>query len=400
MNKHSFWFKVALLSIATLTNAAAAVQVTVPLIHQTLGGHSQTDIELLMSVSSLGILIFVLLSPLVTRLIGNKRTVVLGLLVSVIAGVTPMFTENYTIILASRFLFGAGVGLFNSLSFSLISMYYTGHERDALIGYRDAAAAMVTTLLTWVVGFLMGGGWHAAFGVYALGAIPLVLFGLLVPDNTPVVEEEHVTASGHVRVNGAMIFSAVFAFFWFTAYFGITVKMAPVFAERGYGTAADASFVTGLVTAFQFLSSLLFGQIKRLLGRYSIAIGATLAMAMVFILIQSQSLIVSAVAVAGYGFAFGMVMPGIFSNLAAETNAVSQTLGLTMMLVGINVGVSASPYVLKALNGWFNQTSEIANYVIISFMLLLLAIVAFMKAAIRYERHTDKLGETAREGKG
>lgn len=60
MNKHSFWFKVALLSIATLTNAAAAVQVTVPLIHQTLAGHSQTDIELLMSVSSLGILIFVL----------------------------------------------------------------------------------------------------------------------------------------------------------------------------------------------------------------------------------------------------------------------------------------------------------------------------------------------------
>ena len=71
-----------------------------------------------------------------------------------------------------------------------------------------------------------------------------------------------------------------------------------------------------------------------------------------------------------------------------------------MMLVGINVGVSASPYVLKTLNGWFNQTSEIANYVIISFMLLLLAIVAFMKAAIRHERHTDKLGETAREGKG
>lgn len=347
MNKHSFWFKVALLSIATLTNAAAAVQVTVPLIHQTLAGHSQTDIELLMSVSSLGILIFVLLSPLVTRLMGNKRTVVLGLLVSVIAGITPMFTENYTIMLASR--------------------------------------------------FLMGGGWHAAFGVYALGAIPLVLFGLLVPDNTPVVEEEHVTASGHVRVNGAMIFSAVFAFFWFTAYFGITVKMAPVFAERGYGTAADASFVTGLVTAFQFLSSLLFGQIKRLLGRYSIAIGATLAMTMVFILIQSQSLILSAVAVAGYGFAFGMVMPGIFSNLAAETNAVSQTLGSTMMLVGINVGVSASPYVLKTLNGWFNQTSEIANYVIISFMLLLLAIVAFMKAAIRPGRHANKLGETAHE---
>ena len=120
-------------------------------------------------------------------------------------------------------------------------------------------------------------------------------------------------------------------------------------------------------------------------------------MAMVFILIQSQSLIVSAVAVAGYGFAFGMVMPGIFSNLAAETNAVSQTLGSTMMLVGINVGVSASPYVLKALNGWFNQTSEIANYVIISFMLLLLAIVAFMKAAIRPGRHANKLGETAHE---
>lgn len=386
MNKHTFWFKVALISIATLTNAATAVQVTVPLIHQTLSEYSQTNIELLMSVSSLGILIFVLLSSLVTRIIGNKRTVVVGLLVSVLAGITPVFTENYTVLLISRFLFGAGVGLFNSLSFSLISMYYIGHERDVMIGYRDAATALVSTLLTWVVGVLMGGGWHAAFGVYAIGVIPLVLFAALVSDKTPVVEEEHVVASGRVRLNGAMIFSAVFAFFWFTASFGVNVKLAPLFEENGYGTASSASFVAGLATAFQFLSSLLFGQIRKILKRYSIPVGAAIATLMLYLLSQSNSLIVSAIAVAGYGFAFGMVMPGIFSDLSSETNAVSQTLGSTLMLVGINFGVSASPYVLEKINALFNQNQVVSNYTIMSAMLFVLAIAAFVNSNIRHMR--------------
>lgn len=60
MDKHGWLFKASLLSIATLTNAAAAVQVTVPLIMKDLPNQSQASIELLMSVTSFGILLFIL----------------------------------------------------------------------------------------------------------------------------------------------------------------------------------------------------------------------------------------------------------------------------------------------------------------------------------------------------
>lgn len=158
MDKHGWLFKASLLSIATLTNAAAAVQVTVPMIMKDLPNQSQASIELLMSVTSFGILLFILLSNFLTRLIGNKKTVVLGVAIAVIAGVIPMFTENYAVLLASRFMFGAGVGLFNSLAISLISIYYEGKERDRLIGFENAAAAAATTIFTWLVGYLMSFG--------------------------------------------------------------------------------------------------------------------------------------------------------------------------------------------------------------------------------------------------
>lgn len=185
MNKHGWLFKASLLSIAALTNAAAAVQVTVPMIMKDLLTQSQSSIELLMSVTSFGIMLFVLLSNFVTRIIGNKKTVVLGVLIAVIAGIVPMFSENYTVLLVSRFMFGAGVGLFNSLAISLISIYYEGKERDTLIGFENATAAAATTVLTWLVGYLMSFGWHMTFGVYALGFIPLIMFGLFLIRHQP-----------------------------------------------------------------------------------------------------------------------------------------------------------------------------------------------------------------------
>ena len=45
----------------------------------------------------------------------------------------------------------------------------------------------LTTILTWLVGYLMSFGWHMTFGVYALGFIPLIMFGLFVSDKTPTV---------------------------------------------------------------------------------------------------------------------------------------------------------------------------------------------------------------------
>lgn len=55
-------------------------------------------------------------------------------MITLVSGLTPVFTTNYNILLASRFLLGCGVGMFNSLAYSLITIYYEGEERKRLLG--------------------------------------------------------------------------------------------------------------------------------------------------------------------------------------------------------------------------------------------------------------------------
>lgn len=289
MNKHGWLFKASLLSIATLTNAAAAVQVTVPMIMKDLPTQSQSSIELLMSVTSFGIMLFVLLSNFVTRIIGNKKTVVLGVLIAVISGIVPMFSENYTVLLVSRFMFGAGVGLFNSLAISLISIYYEGKERDTLIGFENATAAAATTVLTWLVGYLMSFGWHMTFGVYALGFIPLIMFGLFVSDKTPTVsgDSKQGEVVGKAHINRTMVGYGAFMFVLFVTYFGMTVKIAPLFEQLGYGTGAQASLISGISAATGFVAGLIFGKIKQWFGRYTVGLGTLAGGVMVLLLSMS-----------------------------------------------------------------------------------------------------------------
>ncbi|MCC6122224.1 MFS transporter [Weissella cibaria] len=392
MDKHGWLFKASLLSIATLTNAAAAVQVTVPMIMKDLPNQSQASIELLMSVTSFGILLFILLSNFLTRLIGNKKTVVLGVAIAVIAGVIPMFTENYAVLLASRFMFGAGVGLFNSLAISLISIYYEGKERDRLIGFENAAAAAATTIFTWLVGYLMSFGWHMTFGVYALGVIPLIMFGLFVSDKTPTVTgaSTSTVSTQKPKLNATMIGYGIFMFILFVTYFGMTVKIAPLFEQAGYGTAAEASLISGISAATGFVAGVIFGSIKQILGRYMIGLGTLAGAVMVLVLSMSQNLILSGVAIAVYGLAFGMAVPAIYSAVAAKTDEASQNLGSTILLVAVNMGVFLSPYVFQLIASAFGDTSAVFSMRVDGLLVLALAVITLVTASLKKPERAPK----------
>lgn len=67
-----------------------------------------------------------------------------------------MYATAYTPILISRFLIGAGIGLFNSLAVSLIPQFYGDDEEElaTMVGYQNVmgglgAAIASFWLVTW-----------------------------------------------------------------------------------------------------------------------------------------------------------------------------------------------------------------------------------------------------------
>lgn len=133
-----------------------------------LPGVSAANIEMLVTIPNLGIMIFVLVSGFFASHLGEKRMIMLGLLVATVAGLAPLVTNNYFVILSSRFLLGAGIGLVNPLAYSLLNILYTSNESATLLGYANAITSLCGAVTAAVAGYLALITWHATFLIYLL----------------------------------------------------------------------------------------------------------------------------------------------------------------------------------------------------------------------------------------
>ncbi len=231
LSKKSWLFKTSLLSISLLTASAPAVAATIPAMARSLKGVSLTSVETVSSIPNLGLLIFVFLSPWIVKVLGEKKTVMLGVVITLLAGITPVFTNNFTVILISRFILGCGIGMFNSLAYSLISIFYEGSERATMLGFQAATGQIGTSILEFIVGLLLVEGWHITYWVYAISLLPLILFGLFIPDRSATQQQ-----SQSMHFSLAAIFYAIFSFFVYAAYLTSSYKLATLIIKKGYGS--------------------------------------------------------------------------------------------------------------------------------------------------------------------
>ncbi|WP_243685935.1 MFS transporter [Lentilactobacillus rapi] len=174
-NKNSFMSKLAVLSVSLVLTSAGSINGALPLIQSGLK-ISNTEMELLSTAPALSVVIFVLLSAVLADWIGIKKTIALGLLLVGIAGGAPMLLQNYPVILASRFILGAGFGLINSLAVSIINVLFDRepNTKATLQGFRGSAENVGNATLTIIAGVLLAMNWHMSFAIYLI-AFPILL---------------------------------------------------------------------------------------------------------------------------------------------------------------------------------------------------------------------------------
>jgi ACDE family multidrug resistance protein len=163
-----------LLAASTLTVMAGAILSPVlELIRRDLA-LSDTTAGLVLTVHGFSLAIA---GPLVGRAIDRwsvRPTLVWGLLVYGISGGAGLVTTSYTVLLASRLVFGIGTAaVFAATTVALFELY-RGPERDRVMGWRTSAISLGGLAWPLVGGALGTLSWHAPFAVYVLG-VPLAL---------------------------------------------------------------------------------------------------------------------------------------------------------------------------------------------------------------------------------
>lgn len=347
----TFIFKMALLSMSLMLTTSGAIGSVVNLMQESFPNRSATSIQALVTASNFTVMIFVLLSSFFVRAIGTRKTVLLGLTLSFVAGIFPLFSANYTMIYISRLILGAGFGLFNSLAVSLIGEYYEGEEKEKLIGLQSAIQSAGQTAVTFLIGILMFSGWQISFAANFLGIIPLVLFLIWGPrDENPKLEDTSIGVNDKTSVKTKQsinfpVFLQAFALFITFAFLMVFFLQASIFVvEENFENPSFIGIVMSIYTLISIVANLFYGKIVKFTKHYSLPI-SYISLGLGFILLSlTRDFTFFTIVTIFLGIGGSILLPYSWGLIMSKAPKGSVNLAISIAMVGTNLGAFFAPY--------------------------------------------------------
>jgi len=367
--------KVVVLSISFVLLSATAMIGILPEIRDSLG-ISQTQSELLVTIPNIAILIFVILCDVIISKIGMKKTVIVGLLISGVGGVMPLFNDiSYIYFVTSRFIFGAGIGLVFTPSVNYINILFDEKERAALIGYRSAVEMLGQSLLTLIMGVLVIFSWSFSF----ITNITFFLIAAFVAWKIPEVDANQDSIS-KTNSSDKKIPLIVFPLALFTGVIAISGSMIatrfPALAAQIMGDGYNSSIWVGMKPLLGILAATFFGALNAKLGKKLLYLGMLFLIAsQLMIGFSNGNFVILVVGFLLSAFVLGWIVPVIINIISKLTTGKQQRLSSACVLICVNVGIFTMPFITRGLEIIARSTELAAPYPIAGAVVLTLLVI-------------------------
>lgn len=384
-NNKSILQKGAILSISLMLTSSQAINGIIPQMKQSLG-ISQSQSELLGTVPSVTVIIFILLSSYFAKRVGMKKTIILGLLLAGVGGILPAFMANFQIIFISRVILGAGLGLYNSLAVTYISSLYSGDTRATLLGIRNSMEALGQTILIFLAGLLVNITWTASFLVYAVAFSIAFLFAMKAPE---IRNEQNDISKNDVKekMNPIVFVLVIFAILLVMNSIAISVRFASIAAEIKGGE-FNASNYLALMPILGILAGFIFGPVNKWIGK------GTLYLGIIFYIVSNLL-----IATSNGNMTFLLMglflssitgswcFPFIFSNLDKVTTKNTINFATSLIFIGCNIGNFIAPIVMELAQLLTGSTHLTAPFYVFAGIFMLVLFVTFFMT----KRKTDRV---------
>ena len=256
----------SLMLVSTLSPSTALPQM-ITIFHQQ--GYAASQVEFLFSLSSFAILAMLLLNPIIERLISERLSIILGLLLIAFGGSMPVVFQTYSLVFVSRILLGIGIGLINSRAISIISETYAGREQAQMLGLRGSFEIIGNALLTMIVGFIVVIGWSWTFSVY-LFALPILAVYLVFAPKPKVevaeVQQDEARAKFKKEDILYIVGLSLLAGFVININSANSLRIPVIVDQLHLGSPRQASLILSGMMLMGILSGICF---EGLLGRFS-----------------------------------------------------------------------------------------------------------------------------------
>ncbi|MGX7070413.1 MFS transporter [Gemella bergeri] len=368
--------KFSLISISILLMSHLAISPVIPnlynLYHTKNSNIGLASVESLATIPAMMITIFVLISNIVIKYLGKKNTVLLGLIIIFFAGLTPIFTTNFKIVLISRLLLGAGIGLFNSLSISMISDFFDGETKGTMIGMRTAFLNIGKALTTFISGYLLIFGTQYIFLVYSL-ALPIFFLFLIFVPNT----DNEINKKVSVRFHKETVILTLLTFFVGICYMGATIKIPTLLTGKYfYSPDVTRNLLTVLAISGIF-SGFLFGKLVKNFKNLTLTIMLGFMTVGSFIFAVSNNTLLFYIAAVLIGISFVGTISFNFFYISKKLENKFINFSTSVLLVGGNIGVILTPLVLTKLPEKLHLEPFITPFYITSIIMLICSIISY-----------------------
>lgn len=368
---------IGVLTISLMLTSASAINGVIPQMQQALS-ISQSQSELLGTVPSLAVVVFILFSNWIVPRVGMKKTILAGLLLAGFGGILPIFAPNFVAVMISRLILGSGLGLYNALAVSYIGTLYSGHTKATLLGFRNAMESMGQTILIFGAGLLLNFSWAFSFAVYAL-ALPIALiFYLKVPDVPMQGPQKKVRP---VKLQPAVYGLVGFAIILVMNSNAISVRFASIAAQVA-GDSFNASRYLALMPVLGILAGCCFGPVFKHLGNYTLYLSLlSFVAANLMLAISGHNLGLLLTGLFLSSLPCAWCFPYLFNQLDKVTDQRTVNLATALIFIGCNIGTFLAPIAMKLTQILTHSHSLTAPFYL--FAVLLTAILA---VALRVNR--------------
>ena len=368
--------KFSLLSISILLMSHLAISPVIPNLynfyHTSNPNIGLASVESLATIPAMMITIFVLLSNGVIKFIGKKNTVLLGLLLIFIFGIVPAFTTNFKVVLISRLFLGAGIGLFNSLSISMISDFFDEEHRGTMIGLRTAFLNIGKALTTFISGYLLIYGIQYTFLVYAL-ALPIFIIFLLYVPNAENVNNKKVSIKFHKET----IVLTLLTFLVGISYMGATIKIPTLLAEKYHYQPDVARNLLTILALSGILSGVIFGILVKRFKNLTLPIMLSFMTIGSVLFALTNNIVIFYIAAIFIGISFVGTMSFNFFYISNKLENKFINFATSVILVGGNIGVILTPVVLTKIPEALQLEKYTTPFFITTALMLISTLVSY-----------------------
>ncbi len=379
----TFGLKVAILSISFLLMMRMTISPALAEIGKAFPHLSMETLMFMVVFPSLVAIIVGFFAGTVTGIFKTKQILYVALILFLIGGIGPVFVTEFKTMMIFRAILGCGTGLLLPFGTGLIAIFFSGRERNQLIGLQSTAIATGNIITSMLAGLLAAIAWNLSFLIYALAAITLFLVITRIPEPPKAESKEGKTRT--VSVNRYVLFICTAILFYAIIYFAFFGYISFVIDGNNLGDAKMSGIATMLMTLAALIIGILFGRVVALMKRFALPFSLLLNVIGFGILGLAANLGQIFVAAIVIGVGFGILMPYATMRLNEEADPASLNFVNGLFMTFVNIGTAAAPKILTTIGRLFDNPDGQFIF-LFSACCLAVAMIISLVAALVYKK--------------